>query len=57
MKYIFRDKDTAGKYHASFYYYDITRNISFRSAPKQYREKEGVAYFIETINEKTYDIF
>jgi hypothetical protein len=34
------------------FYYHITKNISFKSVPKKYRNKEIVAFNIETIDDK-----
>ncbi len=33
-------------------YYHITKNISFKSVPKKYRNKEITAFNIETIENK-----
>jgi hypothetical protein len=48
MKYIFRD---VNENKTNFYLYEFTKNISFKSLPKKYREREGVAYYLEKIDE------
>ncbi len=50
MLYFFRYKEKQDNQNV---YFDVTRNINFKSIPKKYRDKDFLVYNIEKIGDKT----
>ena len=52
MTYMFRFSEDNLSDNSQSVSYDVTKNISFKSVPKKYRNKEIVTFSIENVNNK-----